>query len=206
MGWVYAFQNGDDHKVKIGCVRNGEREAVERRRKQLATGNPLRLSLLDLIETQAPNRWETYLHNALRTKKIVGDPKDWFGIAPDVLRATFADARALAAEHATVQEEIDGLEKLEPDGQMKQPGNEDTVLFQEIREIDEEMASLSMQRELRVARLKRSIGRTNGIEGIATWQMYESSKLDEEALRTAYPDIPYEQFTVVTRARKLYLK
>src|SRR5712691_1199534 len=65
MAYVYILRSGDENLFKIGRT-DGD---VEARIRQLATGNPYRLTKFDVIDTEHDSLCETYLHRMLRSKR-----------------------------------------------------------------------------------------------------------------------------------------
>src|SRR2546428_3158194 len=82
MACVYILRSGNENLFKIGRT-DGD---VEARIRQLATGNPHRLTKFDLIETEHDSLCETYLHRMLRSKRsLASEAREFFRITPEDL-------------------------------------------------------------------------------------------------------------------------
>ncbi len=90
MGYVYILQSGDTNYFKIGRTEND----VEKRIKQLSTGNPFQLTPFDVIVTDHASKCETFLHNRLQPKRSrESDAKEFFVVEPDEMRQEIHLAR-----------------------------------------------------------------------------------------------------------------
>jgi Meiotically Up-regulated Gene 113 (MUG113) protein len=77
MAYVYILRSGSENLFKIGRT---DRD-VDARIRQLATGNPHRLTKFDCIETEHDSLCETYLHRILRSRKSLASDDGLDGIA-----------------------------------------------------------------------------------------------------------------------------
>lgn len=68
-GYVYLICDPDKELYKIGVTKN----ICSRRMKQLQTGNPSELHIVNYHETHYPYRIETMLHNFLHNKQIYNE-------------------------------------------------------------------------------------------------------------------------------------
>lgn len=76
MGYVYLIgEIGNEGKYKIGSTRA---KSVEKRLKQLQTGNSSLLYIKDSFETEHPFKLEKMLHNHFGDKAIIGE---WFELS-----------------------------------------------------------------------------------------------------------------------------
>ncbi len=76
MGYVYLIgEIGNEGKYKIGSTRA---KSVDKRLKQLQTGNPSLLYIKDSFETAHPFKLEKMLHNHFGDKAIIGE---WFELS-----------------------------------------------------------------------------------------------------------------------------
>lgn len=71
---IYFFIEDTDEQVKIGRARN-----IEKRRKQLQTGNPRKLLLLGWIRTADDVSVERALHQKFSSRRANGE---WFDLDP----------------------------------------------------------------------------------------------------------------------------
>ena len=73
MGYVYLIGSTDTPgKYKIGSTRG---KSVEKRLKQLQTGNSSELFIKDSYETEHPFKLEKMLHNHFKSSNLIGE---WF--------------------------------------------------------------------------------------------------------------------------------
>ena len=76
MGYVYLIgEIGNDGKYKIGSTRA---KSVDKRLKQLQTGNSSQLYIKDSFETAHPFKLEKMLHNHFVDKSLIGE---WFELS-----------------------------------------------------------------------------------------------------------------------------
>src|SRR5215813_8757037 len=113
MAYVYILRSGNENLFKIGRTDAD----VDTRIRQLATGNPHRLTKFDIIETEHDSLCETYLHRILRSRKsLASDAREFFAITPEELAPVIRDAREFLAEFVAKQAEAERLSEQEPDG------------------------------------------------------------------------------------------
>lgn len=73
MGHVYLIgESNDDSKYKIGSTKAKD---INKRLKQLQTGNSNELFIKDSFETDKPFKLETMLHNHFKQYNTIGE---WF--------------------------------------------------------------------------------------------------------------------------------
>ena len=76
MGYVYLIgEIGNEGKYKIGSTRV---KSVDKRLKQLQTGNSSQLYIKDSFETAHPFKLEKMLHNHFADKSLIGE---WFELS-----------------------------------------------------------------------------------------------------------------------------
>jgi hypothetical protein len=68
MGFIYLINSGTTDKYKIGVSKN-----PPNRKKELQTGNPQDLILVDYYESENYQKIETILHRNLKHKKYIED-------------------------------------------------------------------------------------------------------------------------------------
>src|SRR3989442_795549 len=126
MACVYILRSGSENLFKIGRT-DGD---VEARIRQLATGNPYRLTKFDVIETEHDSLCETYLHRILRSRKsLASDAREFFAISADELRSVISEAREFLAEFIAKQAEADRLADAESDGLLVKPGDAEWSIY-----------------------------------------------------------------------------
>lgn len=73
MAWIYLMSNIENPNIyKIGMTKAKD---IDKRKKQLQTGNPNILFVNHAFETKYPFKVETMLHNKFAFKKILNE---WF--------------------------------------------------------------------------------------------------------------------------------
>ena len=165
MACVYILKSGSENLFKIGRT-DGD---VDARIRQLATGNPHRLTTFDVIETEHDSLCETYLHRILRSRKsLASDAREFFAITPEELTPVICDAREFLAEFVAKQEEADRLSEEETDGVLLKPGDPEWSIYSSLLAAREEEDTYRYQRQLLENNLKIAIGRSDGLDGIAT--------------------------------------
>ena len=185
MAYVYILRSGNEDLFKVGRT-DGD---VEARIRQLATGNPYRLTKFDVIETRHDSLCETYLHRMLRSKKsLASDAREFFAITPEALRSVICEAREFLAEFVAKQEEADRRAEEETDGVLLKPGDVEWSIYSSLLLAREEEDAYRYQRQLLESKLKIAIGRSDGLDGIATWRTQVFERLDQVALKSAEPD------------------
>jgi len=199
MAYVYVLRSGDEDLFKIGRT---DRD-VETRIRQLATGNPSRLTKFDIIETEHDSLCETYLHRILRSKRSLrSGAREFFALTTEELRAALSDAREFLDEFVANQQEADRLADEEPSGVLLKPSDTEWSLYTSLLAAREEEDICHYQRQLLENKLRIAIGASDGIEGIATWRTQTVERLDQVALKSAQPDI-FKQYLKASRVRVL---
>lgn len=78
MGYVYLIgEIGNENRFKIGSTRCKD---INKRLKQLQTGNSEELYIKESFETTRPFKLETMLHNRFKTSNLIGE---WFELSKD---------------------------------------------------------------------------------------------------------------------------
>ncbi len=197
MAYVYILRSGNENLFKIGRT-DGD---VEARIRQLATGNPYRLTKFDVIDTEHDSLCETYLHRMLRSKRsLASGAREFFEMTPEEITSVICEAREFLAEFIANQAEADRLGEVETDGRLLQPGDREWSLYSRLLVAREEEDTSRYQRQLLENKLKIVIGRADGLEGIATWRNQAVERLDQAALKAAEPDI-FRTYVKTARTR-----
>jgi hypothetical protein len=197
MGHVYILRSGNEHLFKIGRT-SGD---VDLRVRQLSTGNPHPLTIFDVIKTLHDSLCETYLHRTLRSKRVLkGAAQEFFAVTPTELAGIVQEAREFLDEFVLRQEDAERLAKEESDGSLLVPGDEEWSMYHKLLEVREEQDGFTYQREFLENKLKLAIGRTDGLEGIATWKTQARERFDEAAFKVAHPEL-FKSYVSVSRMR-----
>ncbi|PYM19706.1 MAG: hypothetical protein DMD81_03255 [Candidatus Rokuibacteriota bacterium] len=197
MGYVYVLRSGSENLFKIGRT-DGD---VDARIRQLATGNPHPLTKFDVIQTEHDSLCETYLHRMLRSRKsLASDAREFFAITPAELAPVIRDAREFLAEFVAKQAEADRLAEAETDGVLLKPGDPEWSVYRSLLAAREEEDTYRYQRQLLENTIKIAIGRSDGLESLATWKTQTVERLDQAALKSAQPDV-FKMYAKTSRVR-----
>ena len=84
------------------------------------------------------------------------------------------------------------------------PGDPEWSMYSSLLAVREEEDTYRYQRQLLENKLKIAIGRSDGLDGIATWKTQTVERLDQAALKSAQPDI-FKIYSKTARMRVLRL-
>ena len=75
MGYIYLFESISEYQVlyKIGFTKN--KNTLKKRVKQLQTGNPNKIKMVEFFGSEHGRKLETTLHNIYSSKRLEGE---WF--------------------------------------------------------------------------------------------------------------------------------
>lgn len=80
MGYVYLIgEDNMEKKYKIGSTKCND---INKRLKQLQTGNSNPIYIKDYFETSSPFKLETMLHNKYKDYNVIGE---WFELDDDTI-------------------------------------------------------------------------------------------------------------------------
>ena len=81
MGFVYLIgEENEENKYKIGSTKCSD---VNKRLKQLQTGNSNQLFIKEYYETSKPFKLETMLHNRYKDNNVIGE---WFELTENEVK------------------------------------------------------------------------------------------------------------------------
>jgi Meiotically up-regulated gene 113 len=96
MAYVYVLRHGTEDVFKIGRTKGTIAQTIE----QLSRGNPYQLTEVAQIETEDAVACETYLHQRLRSKKVVaGGGNEFFRLDWAELNTAIRDAKEYVSEY-----------------------------------------------------------------------------------------------------------
>jgi hypothetical protein len=77
LGYIYLFKSISEHEnlYKIGYTKN--KNTLKKRVKQLQTGNPNKIKMVNYFESYHGRKIETTLHNIYSTRRLEGE---WFDL------------------------------------------------------------------------------------------------------------------------------
>jgi Meiotically up-regulated gene 113 len=193
MACVYVLRHGNEDVFKIGRTKS----TIDRTINQLSRGNPYRLTEFARIETEDEVACETFLHQRLRTKRVVkGGGNEFFQIDPIELNAAIDEAKEFVTEFIAAKAQADELSRIETDAALAslKPSESDLVVYSNLLSVRESQDRLRVQREFLEAKLKLRMGRACSMEGIATWKGQWRQNFDIQAFRAAEADLYAELF------------
>lgn len=80
MGYVYLIgESNDSNLFKIGATK---KKNIDERKKELQTGNPNELNVVDYFETTKPYKLEKMMHNHF---KNANELNEWFRLEKDTV-------------------------------------------------------------------------------------------------------------------------
>jgi len=203
MACVYIRRSGNENLFKIGRTANDD---VEDRIRKLSTGNPHRLTEIDIIETEDELEWEQYLHKMLRSKRSCESAaQEFFEVAPEVLKSVIREAREFLPEFLATRRAAERLADEKSEDRIATPGDEQQAIYKELLEIREQEDKCAYKRKHLENKLKLAIGTAAGLEGIATWKTRAVSRLDQAAFREAQPEL-YRTYSKTSYERRFDLR
>ena len=202
MAYVYIFQSGSDNLFKIGRTKGD----VEKRRKNLSTGNPHQLTAYRVIETEKDSLLENYLH-----RKFAGniskrsDATEFYEIPPAELDRGLQEAEAFMEEYLQLLEEAEELQKKDSNGKIIDPDDEAREIYRELQEVRARARMLDFDKAVLENKLKKKIGECDGIEGVAEWKTLLSMRFDSARFKTERPDV-YQEYQIEDKSRRFKLQ
>jgi hypothetical protein len=201
MAFVYILRSGSEDLFKIGRTRGD----LEARIKQLSTGNPYPLTVFDVIETDDDAPCETYLHGSLRSRRCTeSGAREFFSLTTTELEEAIRDARRYLEEDLPKQKEADRLAEEESDGRILRPGDEEWETYRGLLQACQDEHHICTHRARLENELKLTIGKADGLDGVATWKSHLVTRFDATAFKRAEPDL-YQTFLRESRARQFHL-
>lgn len=199
--FLYVLRHGDSNLFKIGRTVD-----LARRLKQLATGNPDRLTLFASIETEDAAAGETYLLHRLRSRRSRrSDATEFVEIPPGELETMIEDTRAFLEAFIPKQREVERLAGYQTDGRVVLPNQGQWESYRALLDVREDIDSLTLKRKRLEVELKLAIGSAAELKGIATWASHSFVRFDKESLRLCQPET-YDLFVVEEYRRQFRLK
>lgn len=200
-GNVYVLQSGSVNLFKIGRTTG----SVEKRIKQLNTGNPHPLVMFDVIETEEASSCETYLHKRLRTTQHFGSGgTEFFAIEPDDLMAVLKDARSFLSEYISAKKAAEEYKAMPSEDRVIEPTEELQDDYRRLLEIREQQDMLKFERELIECRIKSALGTASEIRSIATWKTSLVTRFDQDLFSEENVEL-YSQYLKQTAQRNFRL-
>ena len=190
MAHVYILRHGRENKFKIGRTT----KSVKVRLKELSTGNP-DLVIFDVIETEHETTIEKYIHRRLATRKIInGSSSDeFYAVSPVDLIPVIDEARTYNSDCLPTIAQADDLDAEDPDGSVKEPGNEAIAMHHEMLEIEQQIARLQARQAYLIASIKITMGTASELRGIATFDNVVSNRFNSALFKAENPDL-YDKY------------
>lgn len=196
MAFVYIFKTGP-RQYKIGRTKTN----IERRRKELSTGNPNSIELFDYIETEHDSKVEKYLQNKFFEYICeTGDSTEHYEITPELLKEGLEEARKFLEGYLPVLEQSEKLSKCKETTDSKPASDEATILYKKLLNIRGKAAILKFEQEYLENKLKVFIGDSDGIDDMITWKVQISTRFDTTGFKNEYPELA-EKFSIESKSR-----
>ena len=184
MGFVYVLKTGQN-QFKIGRTKN-----VEKRIKELSTGNPNTIIEIDRIETEHDTVVEKFLQNKFYENRCkTGDSTEHYELSLEELKQGLQEARKFLEGYIPAKEKAEEYSKLESNGIMKAASDEVRNLCGDLYSIKGKMENLKFEEEALKNQIKCFIENSSGIDGLATWKSECSTTLDIGLVKEKYPEI-----------------
>jgi hypothetical protein len=178
---VYCYQRGAEDCYKTG------RTAVtpEKRKRGIATGSSLKLTLYRTEKTAHPTKLEKHIHTLLNHKRA--ENGEFFFVTKHEADAAFDQAVAFVTEAQEIIENAARVRKRKPTDTMLDATPELLNLYRELKA--KERASFLIEQEIRVlqSKMQVAIGENAGIEGIATWKWRDTLTFNLKKFQQAEP-------------------
>ncbi|MGA2206355.1 MAG: GIY-YIG nuclease family protein [Terracidiphilus sp.] len=200
MGYVYAGQGENTNQFKIGRTSDEPRK----RRAQHRTSNP-QFSYYRTYKTTHPCAAEKFLKK-LFAEKRVPNTKEWFNIGCEEIDSGFLALDVYMQTHLSIaqEKEVKSLAKQMSDGVFLTPDDSHRELFHFCRKLKNEIEIRKLEYEHWKDQLKLQIGCHDGIEGLFQWKSQPQHDLDEDKLKSEYPEV-WEACQEEISVRKFYL-
>ena len=193
MGMVYVLRLADTDLFKIGLVRGGL-NAVHDRVKQLNTGNPDQLILIDTIETEEPALCESFLHRILANHKYRGNGgKEFFQLNPTRVPGIVRKARRYIGIFTAKNKRVQELQEQTSQDLIIEPNEELKNIVKRLIAVRVQIQTLECKKELLELQLKIKMGTACELAGIASWKSSLVKYFDQSAFKSACPYL-YEQY------------
>ncbi len=136
---------------------------------------------------------------------ISDESLEHYEISPELLAQNLKELEFTLASFIEAQEQADAYSKLEASDTMLSPTDEVKSLSFELSLVKKRLALLECEKTYLENKIKAIIGRSAGIEGIATWKTSTIMRIDTEAVKRDYPDV-YASCVKETKSRRFCLK
>jgi hypothetical protein len=202
MGFVYALRYGSENLFKIGRTKG----KLANRIKELATGSAHRITPFDHIETEDEVQGETYVKGLLRSKRSRdSEGCEIYRLSEDEVRGAMRETRTFLEEFVPKERDAQILANETSDGTLLKPSDQDWERYSRILDLRVDEDSAVVRRKLLEIDLKLVIGRTDGLERLATWKSHTVERFDATAFRDAEPKL-FEKFVRTSVHRRFSLQ
>ena len=160
---------------------------------ELHAGDSQRLNIFEVVETDQDALCETMLRRDLCEKRIDREGgADFLECDAIEMLTVIGHVRIMFEEFAEDREAVRGYaSELSTEG-LIEPSDEDEKLMRQLIRNREEQEYLALESELLQNKLKRRIGSSSGIRGLATWKTQMRRIYSEEIFRNSDPELYQE--------------
>jgi Meiotically up-regulated gene 113 len=197
VGHLYIRRSGDTNLFKFGVTND-----VPRRGRELATGNPDKLTLFDTIESENHTQCETFLKERFSLNRSRRSEATEFFEVDDLseLVEAIEETRRYDRDVFARVSEVKVLEQAESDERVLPVTADVGETFQRLLEARHAEARAKRERQRYEIQLKLTMGTAGDLGGLATWKSELWHRLDGPALKAEEPRI-YARFEVEKRRR-----
>lgn len=185
MGYVYAGHGAISRQFKIG------RTAVDpdRRLATHRTSNPV-FEFYRVLQTAHPVVAEKFLKIRFAERRLP-NTTEWFAIGRSEVDDGFLALDRFLQTHLSVSQEqtVKEYAKEESNGVLLKPEEAHKAIYEKLRKLKIEIDRAKLEFAHWADQLKYQIGPHEGIEGLFTWASQTQHRLDQETLKTRYPEI-----------------
>jgi hypothetical protein len=177
-------------EYKIGFTENDVAERI----RQLKTGNPFRITLVDAVKSEAAHFLERRMHARLTT---FNTHLEWFEFTdPSKLEVEIAITRQDAAQLDNLARIVE-QHRTQPSTDIAiEPNDASQQLFQRALEIEREKTQKKIQREICRWKLFLMSAGTGGIDGIVkVTQAKSQRRFNEKKCKSDYPELYKQSWT-----------
>ena len=185
MGYVYAGQGENNQQFKIGRTS----DEPKKRRAQHRTSNP-QFTYYRTYKTTNPCAAENFLKKRFAEMRVP-NTKEWFIIGPEEVDDGFLALDIYMQTHLSVDQEevVESLKSHQSNGIFLKPDYDHHTIYQQCRKLKIQLDRLELDYQHWTDQIKLNIGCNDGIEGLFKWISHTHHGIDQNLLKSKYPEI-----------------
>jgi hypothetical protein len=197
-GCVYCYKFGSGDCYKIGKTKL----QPEERKRGLATGSPVSITLYRSVETGDPSRLEAYIHRLLGAQRAKGE---FFRVSRQELDRAVDESVARVRELLPLVQTASKLRRTKPNERMLAPLDEVRRVALELKVAQDQRWLLDRRIELLASKIQIAIGENCGMDGVASWKWKDHWEMDTKRFEAEHKEL-YDEYRRNSGARELRLK